>query len=212
MRQLERRERSRALILEAAICEFARSGYKAATMEDICSRHGISKGMMYHYYSGKDDLYIASVAKIADGLYGYLTTHQEDCSQRAFQGIADFYKLRETYFQDKVDERKVFEEAVLSPPEALEAEVDKVRAPIKALNRSRIRSVLSTLELRPGVSDDMAERYLSSLSTSFKTLLASYTGDEVDMHKVLTGVEELLSLLIFGLAGPASGEGDIHGD
>lgn len=212
MRQLERRKRSRALILDAAVCEFARSGYKAATMEDICSRHGISKGMMYHYYSGKDDLYIASVAKIADGLYGYLMAHQEDCSQRAFQGIADYYKLRETYFQDKKDERRVFEEAVLSPPEALKDEIDEVRAPIKALNRRLMRSALSTLELRPGVSHDMAERYLSSLSASFKTLLVSYTGEDVDMHKALTGVEELLSLLVFGLAGPSSGEGDIHGD
>ena len=113
------------IILKAALCEFARSGYKAATMEDICTRHGISKGMMYHYFSGKDELYIALVTKVVGDLYEYLMAHQEDCCQRAFEGIADFYKLRETYFQDKDDERKVFEEAVLSPPEALKDEVEE---------------------------------------------------------------------------------------
>ena len=212
MRQLERRERSRAIILKAALCEFARSGYKAATMEDICTRHGISKGMMYHYFSGKDELYIALVTKVVGDLYEYLMAHQEDCCQRAFEGITDFYKLRETYFQDKDDERKVFEEAVLSPPEALKDEVEEARAPVKQLNRSLIRSALSSLRLRPGVSQDMAERYLSSLSASFKTLLASYTGEERDLHKVLTGVEELLSLFVFGMAEPTSGEVDIDRD
>ena len=99
-----------------------------------------------------------------------------------------------------------------SVEEYREQKVEEARAPVKQLNRSLIRSALSSLRLRPGVSQDMAERYLSSLSASFKTLLASYTGEERDLHKVLTGVEELLSLFVFGMAEPTSGEVDIDRD
>ena len=56
MKQAQRQERSRREILQAAMEEFGTHNYNDVTIDNICSRHGISKGMMYHYYSGKDDL------------------------------------------------------------------------------------------------------------------------------------------------------------
>ena len=57
MTQKERQARSRREILQAAQEEFGSSGYDGVNMEGICTRHGISKGMMYHYYANKDDLF-----------------------------------------------------------------------------------------------------------------------------------------------------------
>ena len=45
--------------------EFASSGYGAASIEIICNRHGISKGMMYHYFHGKDELFLECVRQIS---------------------------------------------------------------------------------------------------------------------------------------------------
>ncbi len=56
MTQKERQERSKREILEAAMEEFGTRGYDAVTMEGICGGHGISKGMLYHYYPNKDAL------------------------------------------------------------------------------------------------------------------------------------------------------------
>ena len=53
MTQKERQERSREEIYQAALEEFGTSGYDNVNMERICGNHGISKGMMYHYYSNK---------------------------------------------------------------------------------------------------------------------------------------------------------------
>ena len=39
--------------LSAALEEFGTYGYDKVNMERICGNHGISKGMMYHYYSNK---------------------------------------------------------------------------------------------------------------------------------------------------------------
>ena len=60
MTQKERQERSRQEIFRAAMEEFGTRGYEEVTMERICSGHGISKGMMYHYYSNKDELFPVS--------------------------------------------------------------------------------------------------------------------------------------------------------
>ena len=48
MKQAQRQERSRREILQAAMEEFGTYNYSDVTIDNICSRHGISKGMMYH--------------------------------------------------------------------------------------------------------------------------------------------------------------------
>ena len=68
MKQQERQKKSKEKILQAAITEFSASGYDKVTMENICTRHGISKGMMYHYYSGKDDLFLLCAREIFQAL------------------------------------------------------------------------------------------------------------------------------------------------
>jgi len=52
-------------ILEAALDEFAAHGYRDASLNRIIASAGISKGSMYYYFDGKEDLY-AQV--IRDGL------------------------------------------------------------------------------------------------------------------------------------------------
>ena len=61
MKQKERQERSRKEIFQAAMEEFGSNDYDKVTMESICTRHKISKGTMYHYYSGKDELFLQCV-------------------------------------------------------------------------------------------------------------------------------------------------------
>ena len=50
MKQQERQECSRQKIFRAAMEEFGQNNYDKVSMESICAKHHISKGMMYHYY------------------------------------------------------------------------------------------------------------------------------------------------------------------
>ena len=68
MKQAQRQERSRREILQAAMEEFGTYNYSDVTIDNICSRHGISKGMMYHYYSGKDDLFLLCAREMFQAL------------------------------------------------------------------------------------------------------------------------------------------------
>lgn len=51
-------------IVDAALEEFATHGYRDASLNHIIATAGISKGSMYYYFDGKEDLY-AFVAKDA---------------------------------------------------------------------------------------------------------------------------------------------------
>ena len=52
----EIREGSREKILRAAIQVFARDGYNGATIRAIVQEAGISQGLLYNYFAGKEDL------------------------------------------------------------------------------------------------------------------------------------------------------------
>ncbi|PWR20623.1 TetR/AcrR family transcriptional regulator [Zavarzinia compransoris] len=59
-------------IIEAAFAEFAEKGYAAARLEDVARRIGITKGTIYHYFPGKEDLFkamvMAHLLPLIDGL------------------------------------------------------------------------------------------------------------------------------------------------
>lgn len=46
------------LILKAAASLFAKYGYKKTTVDEIVTEAGISKGLFYHYYQNKKQLYL----------------------------------------------------------------------------------------------------------------------------------------------------------
>ena len=54
-------ERTRREILEVAIGEFARDGYSGARVDEIAARTSTTKRMIYYYFGGKEQLYIAAL-------------------------------------------------------------------------------------------------------------------------------------------------------
>ena len=55
--QLEKiRQQSRKKILDAALELFAMQGYHNTSISQIAKKAGVSKGLMYNYFDGKDDL------------------------------------------------------------------------------------------------------------------------------------------------------------
>jgi AcrR family transcriptional regulator len=52
----EIREESRERILRAALAVFARHGFGQASVRMIAAEAGVSPGLMYNYFGGKDDL------------------------------------------------------------------------------------------------------------------------------------------------------------
>lgn len=53
----QRKEETRARILEAAYRVFARRGYEAATVEEITVECGIAKGALYSHFASKEELF-----------------------------------------------------------------------------------------------------------------------------------------------------------
>ncbi len=205
MTQKERQERSRREILRAAMEEFGAHGYDAVSMENICARHGISKGMMYHYYSNKDELFLLCVETIFRQLQKEIEPRARSLvEEETLYAIRDFCLLREDYFQRNPQQKLIFETALLRPPRQLAEAIHTLHRPLYEVNQRFFHAIAARMTLRPGLSGEKVTRYLECVNTYFWQLAAQYraeTGTPVqDVHSLFQVAEELLNLTLFGVA------------
>lgn len=93
-------------IIDAAFAEFAEKGYAAARLEDVARRIGITKGTIYHYFPGKEDLFkamiLAHLLPLIDGMKAIALTGEmsgrallEALIERAYHDMVGNEKSRE---------------------------------------------------------------------------------------------------------------------
>ncbi|MGH8218943.1 MAG: TetR/AcrR family transcriptional regulator [Steroidobacteraceae bacterium] len=58
----------RAIIVSAALGEFARSGYEGTSMDAIAAASGISKPVLYDHFPSKQKLFVAALETVRDAL------------------------------------------------------------------------------------------------------------------------------------------------
>ena len=85
----ERREH----VLDAAIAEFAASGYHAASTTAIARRAGISQPYIYALYRNKHDLFLAAYRHVAERIRARLVAAAEsaDGPEAALEAMGDAY-------------------------------------------------------------------------------------------------------------------------
>ncbi len=76
-------------ILEAALIEFSDKGYKKASTNTIVREAGVSKGLLFHYYKSKKDLYILiynyANKAIEEEVYSEVNFADSDVLNRLYQ-------------------------------------------------------------------------------------------------------------------------------
>ena len=68
MSQLERSEKSRAQILDAALKLFSHRGYGATSVRDIAEEAGLSKGNVYHHFPDKEAIFRALIDRYFEAM------------------------------------------------------------------------------------------------------------------------------------------------
>lgn len=202
MTQKERQEHSRKEILQAALDEFGTYEYAQVTVDNICARHNISKGMLYHYYAGKDNLFLLCVGDTFEKLSEFVSQNEFLLQDRsALESLTAYYQCRQQFFEVHPERRKVFECAMLHPPAHLESKLRELRAPVWQINQKFWKRVVKQYPLRTGLEEEQVIRYLVSLDYAFQTILEQYNqaGKVNDIHDMLQIASEILDMMLFGV-------------
>lgn len=197
MKQEMKTELTKEKIIKAAIIEFGTKGYSGASLNTICNS-GISKGLLYHNFENKDAIFIACVKRCFRKFTDYLK--QQDIG-------ADFHKYmsaRLCYFNEHKKEAHIFFEAVLQPPIQLQAEIAELRTDFDMLNRELYQKVLSSVSLRPGITEKEALSYFTLMQTMFNGYFSSPAYRELSLSERMIAHEEslskLLDFMLYGIA------------
>jgi TetR/AcrR family transcriptional regulator, fatty acid metabolism regulator protein len=126
-------EDRRAGILAAAVRVFARSGYHGARVGDIAEEAGVAHGLLYHYFSSKEEVLATVFRENWRGLLGAL--HRVEASEEpAEEQLRGVVKILLRSWRNDPDLVRVMVREVARSPH-LQAQVDEVREVFLVLQR-----------------------------------------------------------------------------
>lgn len=81
----------RAQLLETGAELFTEHGYDGVSMSAVATAAGISKGLLYHYFPGKREFFVATLEAAADELRGLSVTDPSQPVLEQLAGAVDRY-------------------------------------------------------------------------------------------------------------------------
>ena len=198
MKQSEKTELTKERILSAAFMEFGKNGYEGMALNQLCSRYGISKGLIYHNFKSKDDLYLRCVEIAFASLMDYVREKEgENDSKR-------YVELRYHFFSEHPMLSRIFFEAVLQPPKHLAAAIRLKKAGLDEMNLNIYKAALKKIKLRPGVNWQEAIAYYSIIQEMFNSYFSSPAYANTDFATMISEHEnwltKLFDFILYGIA------------
>ncbi|MGK0466517.1 MAG: TetR/AcrR family transcriptional regulator [Clostridium sp.] len=144
---LEKQEK----ILEASISEFADNGFEKASTNEIVKKAGISKGILFHYFKNKKNLFIFvydyAIELCMDGFYKKVDQEEKDIFIKLRQ-IASF-KLELMYKYPMIF--KFFEVAIGEECNEVKNEIEERNKNFLESNYSKVFNNIDESKFREGI-------------------------------------------------------------
>ena len=203
MKKEEKTKQTCEKIVHAATIEFGSRSYDAVSLNAICGKYQIAKGLIYHNFKNKDELYLYCVKKSFEKLMSYMEEGKEE-AKTAREEIRIFLERREVFFAENPYDRNIFFNVMLYPAEHLKEALFGVMERYDAYIRKQYRHLLSKIRLREGISMEMAVEYLSLFQNMYNGYYqnkASRTGDFSRFIEELNlKISELLDIILYGIS------------
>ena len=131
---------TRARILNVATREFANKGYEGARTDDIADRARINKRMIYHYFSSKEQLYLA----VLEGAYERARSAEQKIDLDRLETLDALARFTEFTFDSFVRDRTFIN--LLTTENRQRAKVLKKSAKVNTMNSPVIAAIGRILE------------------------------------------------------------------
>jgi TetR/AcrR family transcriptional regulator len=180
-------------ILDAAISEFANKGFDKASTNEIVKKAGISKGILFHYFKNKKNLFIYvydyAMELCMDEFFKKVDEEERDIFIKLRQ-IASF-KLELMYKYPMIF--KFFEVAVGEECNEVKSEIEERNKKLIESNYSKVFNNIDASKFRDGVDVSRAINIilwtLEGLSASELKKAKTTVSKRVDYEKVFSEMD-----------------------
>lgn len=203
MKKEEKTRLTRERILAAGILEFGSKSYDAASINSICEAGQISKGLLYHNFKSKDDLYLHCVKHCYDQLIAAFKA-QPFTITSAEEGLQKVLLIRQSFFSENPLYANIFFNAVLQPPRHLIPELDRLHKDLDDYFSQCYLEVLDHLTLRDTVTKTVAMEYFTAVCEMFNGYFQNKARQDGDYRTLIQAHEGTLStifdVMLYGIA------------
>lgn len=200
MKREEKNNLTRQQIINSAIAEFGINSYAEASLNTICKNGDISKGIIYHYFKDKDELYLVCVMECFNQLTIFLN-NEKIAFNNVEHDIERYLDLRQRFFKENPNFGHIFTNALLQPPKHLVEQIKEIKAALDKFNISFYEQVLKNVKLKKDVSREEAIEYFLLFQDSFNYYFQNKAYGDVrtlfDEHELK--LSKLLKIMFYGI-------------
>jgi len=207
MKQEEKRKKSVERILTAALQEFGQHDYFSASINNICRNGEISKGMLFHHFKNKEELYCRCVERCIGDLCQAL---EENASQREaapMLRLEESFQVRSRFFQKNPFYRQIFFTAMFDQPKGLEERIAPILRRLRETESRSLVRILETYPLREWVQPEkVADSILDFANYLSMKHRAAMLAQDASVPRVLEAQKQeffnMLRMVLYGVVQP----------
>ena len=201
MNREEKNMLTRQQIINSAIAEFGINSYAEGSLNSICRDGNISKGIIYHYFKDKDELYLVCVAECFNRLTTFLKSEKITFCE-VEKDIEKYLELRHQFFKENPDFSNILANALLQPPKHLVEQIIEIKAELDKFNINFYEQILENVNLKNDISrEDAIEYFLvfqESFNYTFQNRAYGDIGKLFDEHEIK--LSKFLKIMFYGMA------------
>lgn len=190
-RRLDYSESTRSALVDSAVALFAKNGYAGTSLDEIARRARVTKGALYHHFSGKQALFEEAFEKVESAVIERLeeiADGPEPPWERALHGLREFITI---CFEPTYQRIAIQEAPVVMGWERWRAAEDRASF---GLIRANVANLVEAGELDE-VPLDVTSRLLFGALFAAATEIASSPDPQRVGAEIETVIVQLLNLL-----------------
>lgn len=202
MKKEEKTKRTYEKILAAAIEEFGSKNYDRTSLTTICNKYQIPKGLLYHNFSSKDELYL----KCVEACFHKMTVVSNNIEYTGYEvqeRFKVFLSCRQQFFKENPKYANIFFNVVLNPPIHLKKEVQNIKKKFDTYSRECYEKILSDTPLRDNITIDLAVEYFVIFQEMFNAYFKSKEFDDDDFKSIVLeheiNLSKILDIILYGI-------------
>lgn len=203
MKQEEKTRITREKILHSALKEFGTKSYENASLNGICNESQIPKGLLYHNFKNKDDLYLQCVSISFQALTEYLKNIWNETKQIPPE-LSYMLRQRQIFFEDYPYYGNIFFYATLQPPAHLQEELLAIRSEFDTFCREYYTRLIESLPLRDGITTEKALKYILLFQELFNNYFQAELHKSQNFQNVVESHEinlsQIFDMILYGIA------------
>lgn len=186
-------------IINAAIKEFAQKGYDKASTNEIVKEAGISKGLLFHYFQNKKQLYLFLYEHMIEILMGKITEKINWDEKDIFVRYRQIALLKIEIYQIYPEMLNFAKSIHKDSSPAVKMDIDRRTKELLESSLDKLFSDIDLSKFKKGIDIKKAINIINWTLEGFayqmqeKTLSLSL--EQIDNEEIMTEMEEYLKIL-----------------